>query len=38
VLETMGIDVIGDINSIEIQEEKLDVSVLEGFYFELKNY
>ena len=30
VLETMSIEVIGDIDNIEVQEEKLDVSVLEG--------
>jgi len=30
VLETMGIEVIGDIYNIEVQEEKLDVSVPEG--------
>jgi len=30
VIETIGIEVIGDINSIEVQEEELDVSVPEG--------
>jgi RNA polymerase primary sigma factor len=27
VLETMGIELIGDIDNIEVQEEELDVSV-----------
>jgi RNA polymerase primary sigma factor len=30
VLETMGIEIIGDINNIELQEEELDVSVPVG--------
>jgi len=30
VLETMGIEVIGDIHDIEVQEEEIDVSVPEG--------
>jgi RNA polymerase primary sigma factor len=30
VLETMGIEVIGDIHDIEVQEEELDLSVPEG--------
>lgn len=30
VLETMGIDVIGDIQDIEVEEEELDLSIPEG--------
>jgi RNA polymerase primary sigma factor len=30
VLETMGIDIIGDIQEIEVEEEELDLSVPEG--------
>ena len=30
VLETMGIDVIGDIHDIEVQEEEIDVTVPDG--------
>ena len=30
VLETMGIDIIGDIQEIEVEEEEIDLSVPEG--------